>query len=112
LRNQKRSGSHDLSLYLIVSNKGVKKILNGVSELFTSIIKMSLLHCQDEFEFRSFRKSTVMEISIGKDPMESVCITVPRLVQENNGLEGSILFSQTNLEGIWDLCFGLSSEAN
>lgn len=112
LRNQKWSSSHYLSLYFIVSNKCAQEILNCFSELLPSVIKMSLLYSQDKFELGSLWKSTVVEISIGEDAVETVGITIARLIQEVNSFECTVLFSQADLEGIGDLCFRLSSEAN
>lgn len=73
---------------------------------------MSLLYSQDEFEFGSLRKGTVVEISVGEDAVEPVCIAIARLVQEVNSFECTILISEADLEGIGDLCLRLSSEAN
>jgi len=52
-----------------------------------------------------------MEVSIRENSMKTVCISIPRLIQQMN-LHLFVVDFDVVLENIWNLCFWLGSVAN
>lgn len=100
LCDQKGCGIQDVFLYFIILEKSIDEIFNSCLEFFTCTLKIHFLKGQDKFQFRSLRKSSVMEVTIGENPMKTITISISRLIQHSNSLEFTIFIYKLRLKDV------------
>ena len=112
LCDQKWCSVQNTFLNFVILSKGINEIFNSCLEFLARTLKVHFLKGQDKFQFWSLRESSVMEVAIGENPMETIAIAISRLIQHSNSLEFPIFISELCLKNIRYFSLWLRSDSH
>lgn len=112
LCDQKWCCIQDTFLNFVILDKSIDEIFNSRLELLTCSFQVHFLKGQDKFQFGSLRESSIMEVAIGENPVETVSITISRLIQHCHSLKFPIFISKLRLKDIGYFGLWLMSDSH
>lgn len=112
LSNEKSGSRQDFFMNVIISHKSIDKILYRAFELLGSSLKIHFLKRQNEFQLGCLGKSTIMKISIWKNSMKTVSISITWLVEYCHSFKLILGISKFGLKYVGYLSFWLRSDSH